>query len=166
VTVEQEDIDYLLTEANFALNFASNKEWTEKDIQGRYAGLRVLQKSTKKAPSQVTREWEIKADGKGLFYSMVGRLPRHAQMHYKLSMRLLNIWELKLPVKPEYPFPWMPAGNYPQWLTQMTDRARQLDVDSESAVWLIRRHGKHVAEILQLIEREPHMAKRISATVP
>ena len=163
VTVEQGDIDYLLTEANFALN----TEWTEKDIQGQFAGLRVLQKSNKNLPSEVTREWEIKADGKGLFYSIGGKITSaRADASQIVDAVCKYLGNESASVTGNIPFPWMPAGDYQQWLQQMTDKALQLGVDSESAVWLMRRHGKHVADIFQNIEREPHTTRRISASVP
>ena len=48
----------------------------------------------------------------------------------------------------------------------MNEKAQQLNIDAESALWLLRRHGKRVAEIFLSIEQDPLLAKRISKTVP
>ncbi len=163
VTVEQDDIDYLLSEANIALR----TQWTEQDIQGRFAGLRVLQQSTKNSPSEVSREWQIKTDRKGLFYSIGGKITSAradaSQIVDAVCTYLRNNSRCKTA---NIPLPWMPEGNYPQWLEQMTDKAMQSGVDSESAIYLVRRHGKHVAEILQTIEHDQQSAQRITPTVP
>ena len=163
VTVEQDDIDYLLSEANIALR----TQWTEQDIQGRFAGLRVLQQSTKNSPSEVSREWQIKTDRKGLFYSIGGKITSAradaSQIVDAVCTHLGNNSSCKTA---NIPLPWMPEGDYPQWLEQMTDKALQSGIDSESAIYLVRRHGKHVAEILQNIEHDQQSAQRITPTVP
>lgn len=163
VTVEQEDIDYLLSEVNIALK----TQWTEQDIQGRFAGLRVLQQSSKNSPSEVTREWELKTDCNALFYSIGGKITSAradaSQIVDAVCRHLGNNSRCKTE---NISLPWMPAGDYPQWSEQMTGKAMQSGIDSESAICLVRRHGKHVAEILQTIEHDQQWARRITATVP
>ncbi len=163
VTVEKRDIDYLLREANLALT----TQWTEKDIQGQYAGLRVLQHSSKLSPSQITREWEIKSPKSGLFYSIGGKLTSAREDAAQLVDAVCKHLNKQVTCKTDLvPFPWMPDGDFNQWSTQMTKKAQQLNIDAESTLWLLRRHGKRVAEIFLNIEQDPGLAKRISKTVP
>ncbi len=163
VEVEKQDIDYLLSEANFALT----TRWTEKDIQGQYAGLRVLQHSPKKSPSQVTREWEIKSPKSGLFYSIGGKLTSSREDAAQLVDAVCKHINIQVSCKTDLtPFPWLPEGDFKLWSTQMTKKAQQLNIDDESILWLLRRHGKRVAEIFLIIEQDSHLSKRISKTVP
>ena len=72
VAVEEPDIGYLLAAANDYLGTA----WTQADIIGKYAGVRVLKQSTQStasdSPSAVSRDWELKTTEKGVHYSIGG----------------------------------------------------------------------------------------------
>ncbi|MFW5443371.1 MAG: glycerol-3-phosphate dehydrogenase/oxidase [Methylococcaceae bacterium] len=163
LTVDKKEIDYLLNEANLALS----TQWSVKDIQGQFAGLRVLQHSTKHSPSDVTREWELKSVQKGLFYSIGGKLTSSRddaeQIVNTVCKYLANNAACKTADKP---FPWMPTENFKDWSTQMTEKALHLGIDSESTLWLLRRHGKHVSKIFKIIGQDHQLAKRITPTVP
>jgi len=56
VTVEAEEVNYLLSEANRVLKTVN---WTEQDIIGCYAGLRVLKQSTERVSFSISRDWEL-----------------------------------------------------------------------------------------------------------
>ena len=163
VTVEKEDIDYLLNEANLALT----TQWTEKDIQGQFAGLRVLQPSSKSSPSDVTREWELKSQYSGLFYSIGGKLTSSREDAAQIVDVICNYQQKNMSCKTDVmPFPWMPEGDFKEWSAQMTEKALGLGIDRESTRWLLRRHGKRVAEIFKNIEQDQQLAERITTTVP
>ena len=140
---------------------------TIKDIQGQFAGLRVLQHSTQSSPSKVTREWELKSDKTGLFHSIGGKLTSSRedaeQIVNAVCKYLANNTTSKTDITP---FPWLPEGNFKVWSVNMTAKAQSLGIDSESTLWLLRRHGNRVSEIFQIIEQEQHLAERITATVP
>ncbi len=161
--VETKEIEYLLKEANLALN----TRWTEKDIQGQFAGLRVLQQSTQSSPSRISRDWEVKSEKGGLYYSIGGKLTSSredaAQLVDEVCQYLGNDTRCQ---SAKTALPWMPAQHFKDWLAEMTQLAQDLGVDKESTLWLLRRHGKHAQEILQHIEQVPLLAKRITATVP
>ena len=70
VPVEPEDIAYLLAAANRYLR----KAWTEQDIVGSYAGVRVMKRSDQASPSDVSRDWELKTANNGVHYSIGGKL--------------------------------------------------------------------------------------------
>lgn len=163
VTVDKQDIDYLLSEANLALS----TQWTEKDIQGQYAGLRVLKQSSKNSPSDVTRDWELKSIGQGLFYSIGGKLTSSREDAAHIVDLLGEYLGKEMPCKTyNVPLPWLPEQNFIEWTRLMTEKGESLGIDSESIVWLLRRQGKRVADIFLDIEKHRHLADRITATVP
>lgn len=163
VTVEKKDIDYLLSEANLALT----TQWTEKDIQGKFAGLRVLQQSTKNSPSSISRDWECKSVNNGLFYSIGGKITSSREDAAQLVDTVCNYLDKNINCQTgESSLPWLPEQNFLDWSVETTKKAQHLGIDSESTLWLLRRHGKHVAEILQNIEQDRQLGERITPTVP
>ncbi|MCF6251376.1 MAG: glycerol-3-phosphate dehydrogenase/oxidase [Methylococcaceae bacterium] len=163
LTVDKEDIDYLLNEANLALT----THWTEKDIQGQFVGLRVLQHSTLSSPSKITREWELKSEKTGLFHSIGGKLTSSREDGEKIVNAVCEYLANNTTSKTGITsFPWLPEGNFKIWSINMTAKAHSIGIDSESTLWLLRRHGNRVAEIFYIIEKAPHLAERITTTVP
>jgi glycerol-3-phosphate dehydrogenase len=163
VVVDQQDRDYLLTEANHAL--ATN--WTAADIQGEFAGLRVLQHSSESTPYKISRDWELKLNQAGIFHSIGGKLTSSREDAETIVDAVCKHLGNDIACQTgEKPFPWMPAGNFLQWSERMTNRARQLGIDSESTLWLLRRHGKNVTKILSNIEQNKQLARRITPNVP
>ncbi|MFZ2170763.1 MAG: glycerol-3-phosphate dehydrogenase/oxidase, partial [Methylococcaceae bacterium] len=69
LTVETEEVDYLLNEANRVLKTVN---WTEKDIIGRYAGLSVLKPSSSTSLYSSSRDWELITSDNGLLSSIGG----------------------------------------------------------------------------------------------
>ncbi len=163
VTVERRDVDYLLSEVNLALT----TNWTKQDIQGQFVGLRVLQYSPSHSPSGVSRDWVLKSSGKGLFFSIGGKITSSredaAQIVDAVCRYLGKPAGCKTAISP---FPWSPEQNYEQWSLEMSQKAASLGIDSESALWLLRRHGKHAPEVFRLIEQDQQLSKRLTADVP
>jgi len=163
VTVDKQDIDYLLSEANLALT----TQWTEKDIQGQYAGLRVLKQSSKDSPSDITRDWELKSMEQGLFYSVGGKLTSSREDAAQIVDEVCQYLGKQIPCKTDnVPLPWLPIQDFTKWSELMTKKGESLGIDSESILWLLRRHGKQVEDIFHSIEKDRQLASRIAATVP
>ena len=164
VTVEAEEVNYLLNEANRVLKTVN---WTEQDIIGRYAGLRVLKSSSKSSPSSISRDWELITSKNGLHSSIGGKLTsarEDAACIVDALCRNLGVNEsCKTFGKP---FPWQPVGEYQQWADTTLKKAEALDIDAESAQWLLRRHGKRVTGVLELIKQDAELAKRITPVLP
>lgn len=163
VTVEPDDVAYLLNETNHYLNTA----WTEQDVIGSYAGLRVMKHSGKSSPSDVSRDWELKTARNGLHYSIGGKITSSRED----AACIVNTVCAQLGVDEpcatrKRPLLWVPQGDYAVWSATASARATQLGIDPESAKWLLRRHGKRVDEIFRSIEEDPALAGRIVATVP
>jgi glycerol-3-phosphate dehydrogenase len=163
VAVEPEDIAYLLAEANHYLKVA----WTEADIVGSYAGVRVMKRSDKASPSHVSRDWELKTARNGLHYSIGGKLTSAREDAACIIDTVCAQLGIDTPCATKSRrFPWAPQEDYSKWSVAISAQASQLGIDHESAKWLMRRHGKRVEEVLRSIEGDPRLAERIVPTLP
>ncbi len=163
VKVEAKDVAYLLAAANHYLNTA----WVEADIIGSYAGLRVMQRSDHVSPSSVSRDWRLKTAANGVHYSIGGKLTSARED----AASIVDAVCAQLGVQTACPtvdklFPWAPQENYGDWSVTMNAQATRLGIDPESAQWLVRRHGKRVADIFRAIENDPRLAERIVPALP
>lgn len=163
VYVEADEAGYLLTEANRVLGV----NWTEADIIGSYAGLRVLKQSSKLTPSAVSRDWELKAADNGLLTSIGGKITSAREDAAQIVNSLCRNLGVNQPCRTYgRPFPWLPDQDYRQWSDTVLLEATAQGIDNESARWLIRRHAKRVPMIFQLIEQDASLAKRITPALP
>jgi glycerol-3-phosphate dehydrogenase len=161
--VEADEADYLLSEVNRVLNV----NWTEADVIGRYAGLRVLKQSSKATPSAVSRDWELKVADNGLLTSIGGKITSAREDAAQIVNTICRNLGVNEPCKTNgKPFPWLPDQDYRQWSDAALTEAVALGIDSESAKWLIRRHAKRVPMIFQLIAQDASLAKRIAPSLP
>ncbi len=163
VIVEAKEIAYLLTEANHYLKTA----WTEKDVVGSYAGLRVLKRSESSQPSAVSRDWELKTASNGVHYSIGGKLTsaREDAAHIVDTVCAQLGFDTPCATR-NRTFPWAPEADYARWFVAANAKASQLGIDRERAKWLIRRHGKRVDEIFRSIESDPRLAEGIVPALP
>ncbi|MDH4215711.1 MAG: glycerol-3-phosphate dehydrogenase/oxidase [Gallionella sp.] len=163
VAVDPQEVAYLLAEANRYLKTA----WSENDVIGSYAGLRVMKRDDGASPSAVSRDWELKTADNGLHYSIGGKLTsaREDAAHIVDAVCAQIGINAPCPTKGRK-FPWMPEAEYPVWLAAAATRADELGIDPESAKWLIRRHGKRAGEIFCHIASNRHLAERILAALP
>jgi glycerol-3-phosphate dehydrogenase len=163
VCVDGTDVNYLLTEANRVLA----THWTEADIIGRYAGLRVLKQGSKATPSALSRDWELKIAGNGVLTSVGGKITSAREDAAQIVNLLCKNLGIDAPCATNgRPFPWLPDRDYRLWAEAAMDEAVALGIDTESAQWLIRRHAKRVPMIFQLIEQDAALAQRITPTLP
>jgi glycerol-3-phosphate dehydrogenase len=163
VTVEQEDIRYLLTEANHYLKVA----WTEADVVGSYAGVRTMKRSDESSPSAMSRDWELVTAENGVHHSIGGKITSARED----AANIVDIVCAQLDIEKRCatsntPFPWIPLEDYTEWCDAINTQAQQLGVDAECSKWLIRRHGKRVIELLQSIKQDAKLAERITPTLP
>jgi glycerol-3-phosphate dehydrogenase len=162
--VEKADIDYLLNEANRVLKSVN---WTEADIVGQYAGLRVLKNGVNSSPSSVSRDWELKIAENGLLVSVGGKFTSAREDAASIVDTICKNLKVQVSCKTfGRPFPWLPDSDFRKWSESMMAQTAKLGIDEESAFWLIRRHGNRVVNIFQLIDSNPGWAKRIIETLP
>ncbi|PKM12464.1 MAG: glycerol-3-phosphate dehydrogenase/oxidase [Gammaproteobacteria bacterium HGW-Gammaproteobacteria-3] len=164
VCVEALDIDYLLTEANYALKTV---HWTQHDIIGRFAGLRVLKHDGKTAPSAVSRDWALIEDDTGVMTSLGGKITSAradaAVMIDRLCRRLGRDVACLTAARL---LPWAPEGDYGAWTHRNSVKAAGLDIDPFCRLWLLRRYGRRVHELFKLIRSDPALAAPIVAGAP
>ncbi len=164
LTVEQHEIDYLLNEANRVLK---NAHWQAQDIIGSYAGLRVLQASPDTPVSNISRDWHINRAPSGLLSSIGGKITSAREDVSHLVDALCEYTDWALPCSTfGRAFPWSPDSDYSQWRNAALSTAKNLNIDDESAHWLLRRHGKRVGDIFSLCEQQPDLSKRILPDLP
>ena len=163
VSVEPEDISYLLAAANHYLKTA----WTEEDIAGSYAGVRVMKRSDQASPSDASRDWELKTAGNGVHYSIGGKLTSAREDAACIVDTVCAQLGVATPCATQsHPFPWAHEENYSEWSVAIKAQANRLGIDQESAKWLMRRHGKRVGQVLRSMEDNPRLAERIVPTLP
>jgi glycerol-3-phosphate dehydrogenase len=163
VSVEPEDISYLLAAANHYLKTA----WTEADIAGSYAGVRVMKHSDKASPSDVSRDWELKTAGNGAHYSIGGKLTSAREDAACIVDTVCG--QLGVDMRcatSERRLPWAPETDYATWSADINAQSNQLGIDHECAKWLMRRHGKRVQQVLESMAGEPQLAERIVPALP
>jgi glycerol-3-phosphate dehydrogenase len=163
VAVDEAEVVYLLAEANHHLKTA----WTEADIIGSYAGVRVMKHDDKSSPSSASRDWELKTASNGVHYSVGGKITSARED----AAQIVNAVCAQLGVNAGCPtrgkkFPWTPDEDYSAWLLAASTQAMQFGIDEESTKWLIRRHGKRVNEIFRIIRDNTHMSERILPALP
>ena len=165
VKVEADDITYLLASANYYLK----TRWTEADVLGSYAGLRVLKKdgAAKGSPSSLSRDWELHESHNGTLHSIGGKLTSSREDAASIVDTVCARLGIHAPCPTQSKmFPWAPQEDYAAWSTATCTQALQLGVDQESATWLLRRHGKHVVEIMRDVKNDPRLAERILPALP
>jgi glycerol-3-phosphate dehydrogenase len=161
--VEKTEVDYLLDAANQYLKTT----WTKADVISSYAGLRVMKRSEKSAPSAVSRDWELKTGSNGVHYSIGGKITSAREDAASIVDKVCAQLGIKIScASRDRLFPWVPLENYAAWFAAVTAQAARLHIDNECSKWLIRRHGKRVIEILKDIENYPSLAQRIAPAVP
>ncbi len=161
--VEQEEIRYLLDAANHYLNTT----WTERDVAGSYAGVRVMMHSDKDSPSDVSRDWELKTAANGVHYSIGGKITSARTDAARIVDAITAATGDNTPCATlNRPFPWTPESPFADWSASLNTQMHRLGIDPESGKWLMRRHGKHTLSILQGIDERPDLARRIIPTLP
>jgi glycerol-3-phosphate dehydrogenase len=163
VAVEPAEVEYLLAEANHYLKTA----WTEADIVGSYAGVRVMKRSDKAFPSAVSRDWELKTADNGVHYSIGGKLTSaRVDAASIVDTVCAQLGIAAACMTGSRKLPWAPEEDFAGWSAAVGAQANQFGVDEESAKWLIRRQGKRAEEVLRGIEGDHQLAERIVPSLP
>ncbi len=162
VDVEKAEVEYLLRAANHYLK----TQWTENDVIGSYAGLRVLQPNGSSSLSAASRDWELKTSRNGVLYSVGGKLTSAREDASAIVDEVCarNGVKAACPTKGRA-FPWMP-DDFTTWTANLIGLAQKIGVDAECTRWLIRRHGKRARDILRTVEADPSLAERVQPELP
>jgi glycerol-3-phosphate dehydrogenase len=162
VVVEKNDVDYLLREVNLYLK----TQWTERDVIGSYSGVRVMRNSDAASPSSVSRDWVLKTGVNGALYSVGGKITSAREDASVIVDAVCAQIGVALPCRTKGRlFPWAPE-EFAAWSATIAAQAHKLGIEADCSLWLMRRHGKRVSDILRDVEREPALAARIVPTLP
>jgi len=164
IAITPDDIDYLLNEANQVL---CGINWTEHDIIGKFAGLRVLQQSQSSQPSKISRDWLLKTSPNGLISSIGGKLTSAREDAATIVDTLCKRLGINAACQTfNRTFPWLTGKDYQTLLDNSLAKAKQIGIDNESALWLVQRHGNRVSVIFQLCENDRELTQRIKPELP
>lgn len=163
VQVADGDVEYLLDACNAYLKMP----WLKADVIASFAGLRVMKRSDRSAPSAVSRDWELKSLPNGVHYSIGGKITSAREDAARIVDRVCAELQVKQPCTTfNHAFPWMPGMDYTAWVAKFNQRGERIGIDAECMQWLLRRHGRHAEEIIASMETNPQDAKRIVTSVP
>src|SRR5690606_18761163 len=109
IEIDRTEIAYLLDAANAYLK----KSWSEADIIGAFAGLRVLKSPSAAkaaaAPSSISRDWELKTAANGVHYSIGGKLTSARQDAAQIVDHVCTALDIQRPCATQGRlFPWYP----------------------------------------------------------
>ncbi len=164
--VEEDDVDYLLTEVNRVFR---EKVWDREAIQGAFAGLRALRNEPGKSPSAVTREWSAAEPRERLLVSVGGKYTSaraDAAVLVDRVLAMLGRRPVKEPSTATRPFPWSPGMPFPQWRQRMVEIGRDLGLDEAASESAARRYGTEVEKIFRMIRQEPELADPVVPGLP
>ncbi len=162
--ITAEEITYLLTEANHVLGA---KKWSEQDIVGKFAGVRVLQPSTLANPTSISRDWSLQISPNGLISSIGGKLTsarEDAATIVDFVCKHLSIERSCLTAS--IPFPWVKDTDYPAFASDLLTEANSLGIDEDSLICTLQRHGRRTSQILANCRQNPALTSRINPDLP
>ena len=158
-----DDVEYILNEANRVLKPKIRRE----DIIGVYAGLRPLVSNNKNsATTKLSREHTVDrpapgfisvAGGKYTTYRIMGKDVIDLAVN-ELRRITLDCVTDKLPI--------VGADGFAALVQQSAQISQIYGVTEESVIHLLNRYGSLISEVLEIISRDPKMAKRIDPALP
>jgi glycerol-3-phosphate dehydrogenase len=164
--VEMRDVGYLLDQANRCLDGAP---WGQSDVIGSFAGLRALPSAADASPSTISREWSMVELADGLLASVGGKYTSaraDAAEGVDRALQLLGREPIPCPTG-ERPTPWAPrSGAFHDWRATAISRGMAVGLDEEAAESCALRHGSRVDRLLELMDNEPELARRIVPEAP
>lgn len=163
VAVEEADVTYLLAAANRYLKVP----WGARDVIASFAGLRVMKNSDDADPSAASRDWELRTSSDHVHHIIGGKLTSAREdasavvdvvcAHLGVGVRCATGGR---------DFPWKPQQDFAAWSEEKFAQAQSLDIDSESAKWLLRRYGNRIEQVFHLVDARPQLAARIVPDLP
>ncbi len=172
ISVERSDVDYLLESFNY---YFPKAHLTDARILSTFAGLRPLIFEGDKAPSQVSREYQI-FEGPENFFSIVGgKLTTYRKMAKHMVDRLTRRLATSFHVTARNPN--CITDTVPLWGGEIQDYeefqrkwiSRGVDTygfDGEVAEHLIERYGANIPKVLAKFEETPNAFDRIHPHLP
>jgi glycerol-3-phosphate dehydrogenase len=127
----------------------------------------VLQQSQSSRPSEISRDWVLKTSPNGLISSIGGKLTSAREDAATMVDTLCKRLGITAACQTfNRTFPWLTGTDYQTLLDNSLAKAKQIGIDNESALWLVKRHGNRVNVIFQLCEDNRNLTQRIKPELP
>ncbi|MFP5305014.1 MAG: FAD-dependent oxidoreductase [Gammaproteobacteria bacterium] len=142
--------------------------WTEADVIGRLAGVRMLQAEQAESLAAVSREFEVLTPRPGLVMHVGGKYTTSRSDSIEIVDAVFRTLGRKPPgaTTHTHALPGAPREPFEHWQSQTIGRLAAAGVDLEAARWLSMRHGTGADAILALIGERPQLAQRIHPQAP
>ena len=160
---EKSDIDYILNEANKILK----PKLKASDIIGVYAGLRPLvANKTDSDTTQLSREHTVDLSAPGFVSIAGGKYTTYRIMGKDVIDLATAKSSQKVPESVTEKLPIVGADGY-FGLVQQVDRIAQANgLSADVITHLLDRYGSLISDLLELIEENPNLAKRLTKDLP
>ena len=157
VTVEQQDIDYLLGQAN---RFFPTMNFDQRGIITTFAGLRPLV-NERGSPSKVSRKHVIERTFSGVYYVMGGKFTTYRAIAQECVHKILPALARHLPAEEKYPL-------YGSGMSKRDVKsiAAQYDVAEDTVEHLRSLYGSQFTAVLDIILQEPFLKVKICTCSP
>lgn len=142
--------------------------WTEADVVGAFAGVRMLQAEDAESLAAVSREFAVLQPQPGLVMHVGGKYTTSRGDSSEIVEAVYAQLDRKAPPTRthRHPLPGAPSGPFEAWQAQAIGELAALGVDLEASRWLTLRHGTGVTAIAALLRERPGWAARIDAQAP
>ena len=159
----REDVQYILDQANRVLEPKLKAE----EIIGVYAGLRPLVANVKSATTtKLSREHTVDRPAAGFVSIAGGKYTTYRVMGKdavdRAAIELRRITQDSVTEK----LPLVGADGYFALEQQKERIAQEAGIDVETVTHLLNRYGSLISEVLELIDQDPKLAKKLDADLP
>lgn len=163
VRVELRDIDYLLGVTNAAIS----SNWTRGDVQGAFAGLRTL-RADDGSPSSLSREWSLEEPLPRLLTPLGGKYTSaRADAALVVDRVLADLGRRPHPCETaERRLPWAPESDFRGWSRRCLHAGLAAGLDEATTATAIERYGRRFDELLELVQLDPTLTRRIVPSAP
>jgi glycerol-3-phosphate dehydrogenase len=151
----QADIDYLLDHANEALE----RQLTEDDIVGVYAGLRPLVSGgDDDDTTKISREHAVAQPVPGLISIAGGKYTTYRVMAADTIDMAADGLDRPVPKSCTEQVTLIGSDDWAKWSTRADELAATYGLDSAMVTRLLWRHGSRIVDVLTLAEADPELA--------
>ena len=169
LAVSEEDIEYLLTEANHALQ--ENARLSREDVISSFIGLRTLALDNADHPSKTSREQVIWEEPKGIVHVVGGKFTTWRLIARELTEHAASIAGFSLDSGKRSRKTRLPGGedldrDPRRWTAHAEELTRAFDVPEDVAWRLLHRYGSRAKNVLALGREDETLLQPISNTLP
>ena len=154
----QTDIDYLLGHANGLLA----DQLTRDDVVGVYAGLRPLLSGESDSTSKLSREHAVASPAPGLVVVAGGKYTTYRVMAADAVDAAVHDLDRSVPASCTEDVPLLGAEGFQALWNNRPAIATQLRTTPAGAERMLRRYGSLVAELKQMIDADPELARPLT----